>query len=81
MFNSGRSAGQIVKEKGLSQISDSSQLESVVEQVMAANPQAVADYQAGKGNAFSFLVGQVMKLTRGQANPSVVNQLLKSKLG
>jgi len=81
MFNTGVSAAEIVKEKGLSQISDTAHLEVVVEDVIKNNPQAVADFRAGKGNALSFLVGQVMKLTRGQANPGVVNKLLRDRLG
>ncbi|HEX9015333.1 MAG TPA: Asp-tRNA(Asn)/Glu-tRNA(Gln) amidotransferase subunit GatB [Chloroflexota bacterium] len=81
MFATGKSAGVIVKERGLIQISDSSALETVVEDVIKANPQAAADFHAGKGNALSFLMGQVMKLTRGQANPGVVKQLLEQKLG
>ncbi|MHB1162264.1 MAG: Asp-tRNA(Asn)/Glu-tRNA(Gln) amidotransferase subunit GatB, partial [Chloroflexota bacterium] len=72
--------GEIVKEKGLTQISDTSHLELVVDDVIKNNPQAVADFKAGKGAAVGFLVGQVMKLTRGQANPGVVNKLLKDKL-
>ena len=80
MFNTGTSAAEIVKEKGLSQISDAAHLELVVEDVIKNNPQAVADFRAGKGPAMGFLVGQVMKLTRGQANPGVVNRLLKEKL-
>jgi len=81
MFNTGTPAGKIVKEKGLTQISDTAHLEIVVDDVIKANPQAVADFQAGKGNALGFLVGHVMKITRGQANPGVVNKLLKDRLG
>jgi len=81
MFNTGKEAAPIVKERGLTQISDTSHLEVVVEDVIKNNPQAVADYHAGKANAMGFLVGQVMKLTRGQANPGVVNQLLRQMLG
>ncbi|MHB0868829.1 MAG: Asp-tRNA(Asn)/Glu-tRNA(Gln) amidotransferase subunit GatB [Chloroflexota bacterium] len=80
MFSTGVPAGEIVKEKGLTQISDTSHLELVVDDVIKNNPQAVADFKAGKGAAVGFLVGQVMKLTRGQANPGVVNKLLKDKL-
>ncbi|MGI5837354.1 MAG: Asp-tRNA(Asn)/Glu-tRNA(Gln) amidotransferase subunit GatB [Chloroflexota bacterium] len=81
MFVTGRKAGEIVKEKGLAQISDTAHLEVVVDDVIKSNPQAVADYKSGKANALAFLVGQVMKLTRGQANPGVVNKLLRDKLG
>ncbi len=81
MFNTGKGAAAIVKERGLSQISDTSHLEVVVGDVIKNNPQAVADYHAGRASAMGFLVGQVMKLTRGQANPGVVNQILREKLG
>jgi len=76
----GQDPAAIVAEKGLQQISDSSQLEEVVAGVLAANPQVVADYRNGKGKALGFLVGQVMKATRGQANPQLVNDLLREKL-
>jgi len=76
-----RSPRDIVKEKGLSQISDAAQIESVVALVLGKNEKSVADYRAGKKNAFTFLVGQVMKETKGKANPAVVNELLKKVLG
>ena len=63
-------------ERGLTQISDTGALEAVVARVVAANPQPVADYRAGKETALRFLVGQVMKETQGRANPALVNQLL-----
>ncbi len=81
MFATGARAAEIVKEKGLAQISDTAHLEVVVADVLKNNPQAVADYRSGKGNALAFLVGQVMKITRGQANPGVVNKLLRDLLG
>ncbi|MGQ9674050.1 MAG: Asp-tRNA(Asn)/Glu-tRNA(Gln) amidotransferase subunit GatB [Chloroflexota bacterium] len=81
MFSSGKSAGQVVAERGLAQISDRAELEARVDQVLADNPQAVADYRAGKRQAAGFLVGQVMKATKGKANPAVVNELLQEKLG
>jgi len=80
MFNTGKDADEIVKEKGLSQISDSGELEDAVGQAIADNPQAVADYNAGKETAVKFLVGQVMRVTRGRANPQLVNDILKKKL-
>jgi len=80
MFNTGRSAEQIVNERGLSQISDSQKIEDAVGQAIQANAQALADYKAGKEAALKFLVGQVMKATRGRANPQLVNELLKKKL-
>ncbi|MBI4311371.1 MAG: Asp-tRNA(Asn)/Glu-tRNA(Gln) amidotransferase GatCAB subunit B, partial [Chloroflexi bacterium] len=79
-FNTGKDAKAIVQEKGLSQISDASGLGPAIADAIAANPQAVADYMKGKDTAVKFLVGQVMKRTRGQANPPVVNDLLKEKL-
>lgn len=81
MFTTGKSAAQIVAERGLAQISDREELETQVDQVLAANPQAVEDYRAGKRQAAGFLVGQVMKATKGKANPTVVNELLKARLG
>ncbi len=80
-FSSGKRPAEIVQERGLAQISGIEELSRIVDQVLAANPQAVADYKAGKAPAVGFLVGQVMKATRGKANPGVVNQLLKEKLG
>jgi aspartyl-tRNA(Asn)/glutamyl-tRNA(Gln) amidotransferase subunit B len=80
MFYSGKEAQQIIAEKGLTQISETPQLESIVEQVLVTNAQAVADFKKGKEQALSFLVGQVMRATRGRANPKLVNSLLKEKL-
>lgn len=81
MFETGKEPGTIIKEKGMVQISDEGALAAVVEKVIAANPQSVEDYKAGKEKAIGFLVGQVMKETKGQANPGLVNKLLKDKLG
>jgi aspartyl-tRNA(Asn)/glutamyl-tRNA(Gln) amidotransferase subunit B len=80
MFNTGRSADEIVNERGLSQISDTKQLEEAVVEVIKSNVQPVADYQVGKEQALKFLVGQVMKATKGRANPKLVNEVLKQKL-
>jgi len=80
MFNTGRSAAEIIKERGLSQISDTSELEKIAGEVINSNVQPVADYRAGKETALKFLVGQVMKATRGRANPQLVNDVLKKKL-
>jgi len=76
----GESVAAIVKARGLRQISDSSALESVVDAVIAANPAAVADVRAGKGQAIGFLVGAVMKETRGQANAAAVQAALRARL-
>ena len=70
-----------VKEHGLEQVSDAGLVETVVEQVLAANEKSVADFRAGKEKAFGFLVGQVMRQLKGQASPAVVNQVLRDKLG
>jgi aspartyl-tRNA(Asn)/glutamyl-tRNA(Gln) amidotransferase subunit B len=80
MFNTGRSAAEIIEERGLSQISDTGELEKIVAEVINSNVQPVADYRAGKETALKFLVGQVMKATRGRANPQLVNDMLKQKL-
>jgi aspartyl-tRNA(Asn)/glutamyl-tRNA(Gln) amidotransferase subunit B len=80
MWTSGKSAEQVVKDKGLVQINDTGAIEEIIKAVIAANPQSVADYKAGKKKAIGFLVGQVMKQTKGRANPGVVNQLLVKNL-
>ncbi|MFC2048442.1 Asp-tRNA(Asn)/Glu-tRNA(Gln) amidotransferase GatCAB subunit B, partial [Chloroflexota bacterium] len=80
MYKTGGTALDIIDERGLSQISDTHELEDTVSKVIEDNPQAVADYKAGKESALKFLVGQVMKATRGRANPQLVNGLLKKKL-
>ncbi|GAV26262.1 aspartyl/glutamyl-tRNA amidotransferase subunit B [Carboxydothermus islandicus] len=80
MFSSGKDPEVIVKEKGLVQITDLGELEAVVDKVIAENPKAVEDYKNGKEKALGFLVGQIMKETRGRANPEAVNQLLRDKL-
>lgn len=80
MWSSGKSADEVVKEQGLVQITDTGAIEEIVKSVIAANPQSVADYKAGKKKAIGFLVGQVMKQTKGRANPGVVNQLLTKNL-
>lgn len=80
MFKTGKGPEEIIKEKGLVQITDVGQLEAVVEKVMANNPKSVEDYRGGKEAALGFLVGQVMKETRGKANPQLVNEILRKKL-
>ena len=71
---------RIAKSRGLAQISDAGAIEKVIDDVLAANPQQVADYRSGKEKAFNSLVGQVMKATKGSANPAQLNALLKQKL-
>jgi len=80
MFASGKSPDIIIKEKGLVQISDEGALLPVIEDIINANPRVVEDYKNGKDKAFGFFIGQIMKSTRGQANPAMVNKLLKEKL-
>jgi len=80
MFKTGKTAAAIVEEQGLVQLSDSGEIDSVIDQVLAANPQQVESYRAGKESLFGFFVGQVMKASKGKANPKVVNERLKAKL-
>jgi len=80
MFYTGKPAREIVAEKGLTQISDTSAVEDIVRQVIDSNPQAVADFRAGKEQAVKFLIGQAMRATKGRANPKMVNDILKQKL-
>jgi aspartyl-tRNA(Asn)/glutamyl-tRNA(Gln) amidotransferase subunit B len=80
MFASGQAPSAIVEAKGLVQVSDTGALEQFCEQALAANPGPVADYKAGKTAALNFLKGQVMKLSKGKANPAVVGSLLEAKL-
>jgi len=76
----GASADEVIDKQGLKQITDSGAIESLVDEVLAANPGNVAEYRAGKEKAFNALVGQVMKAAKGKANPQQVNELLKKKL-
>ena len=78
---SGRPAAELVAERGFAQISDAGALGAILNDVLAANPAAVADYRAGKAHAAGFLVGQVMKATRGQANAARVQAALRERLG
>jgi aspartyl-tRNA(Asn)/glutamyl-tRNA(Gln) amidotransferase subunit B len=80
MFETGKSAEAIVKEKGLVQVTDTKLIEEVADRVIAANPKSAADFKAGKMNALGFLVGQVMKETQGKANPKLANEILTKKL-
>jgi len=73
-------ADRIIEARGLRQMSDSGELESIIDAVLAANPQSVDEFRAGKEKAFNALVGQAMKATRGKANPQQVNELLRRKL-
>ena len=80
MFKTGKGAATIVTEQGLVQVSDTAEIDSIVDGVLAANPKQLADYRGGKEALFGFFVGQVMKASKGKANPKVVNERLKEKL-
>jgi aspartyl-tRNA(Asn)/glutamyl-tRNA(Gln) amidotransferase subunit B len=71
---------QVIDAKGLRQISDSGALETIIDQVLAANPKSVEEFRAGKEKAFNALIGQIMKASQGKANPGQVNELLRKKL-
>ncbi|MBU6234390.1 MAG: Asp-tRNA(Asn)/Glu-tRNA(Gln) amidotransferase GatCAB subunit B, partial [Alphaproteobacteria bacterium] len=81
MFTNGGEAAAIVEAKGLKQVTDVGAIEAIVDAVIAANPDNVAAYKGGKDKLFGFFVGQVMKNSGGKANPDIVNELLKKKLG
>jgi aspartyl-tRNA(Asn)/glutamyl-tRNA(Gln) amidotransferase subunit B len=80
MYKNGKDAGTVVQEQGLVQVSDTGAIETIIDDVIKASPGQAADYKAGKDKLFGFFVGQVMKASKGKANPDVVNQLLKKKL-
>jgi len=80
MYTGGKSARQIVDEEGLVQVSDESEIETVIEQVFLDNPKEVDQLRDGKDKLFGFFVGQVMRKTKGKANPQLVNEILRKKL-
>jgi aspartyl-tRNA(Asn)/glutamyl-tRNA(Gln) amidotransferase subunit B len=80
MINTGKKADLVIKEKNLIQISDAGELVSVIDEVIRENPKSVADYKSGKSNAIMFLVGQIMRKSKGKANPKTVQDLLKERL-
>jgi aspartyl-tRNA(Asn)/glutamyl-tRNA(Gln) amidotransferase subunit B len=80
MFKTGKAPAEVVRELGLTQISGEEEIAAVVDKVLAANPKAVEDYRSGKAEAAKFLIGQIMRETRGRANAGVVTQLLRQKL-
>ena len=80
MFETGKTPGVIVQEKGMAQVSDSGAIEKFCDEAIAANPNSVADYKSGKTAALNFLKGQVMKLSKGKANPNLVGEILEKKL-
>ncbi|MBU0751616.1 MAG: Asp-tRNA(Asn)/Glu-tRNA(Gln) amidotransferase subunit GatB [Gammaproteobacteria bacterium] len=77
----GKDADAVIEARGLKQISDSAAIEALIDEVLAANPKSVEEFRSGKDKAFNALVGQVMKATKGKANPQQVNDLLRQKLG
>jgi aspartyl-tRNA(Asn)/glutamyl-tRNA(Gln) amidotransferase subunit B len=81
MFNTGKGASEIITAKKLSQISDAGEIREVVKQVLANNTEAVADYASGKQQVLTFIIGQVMKATRGRANPGMVREIIIQELG
>lgn len=81
MWETGKDAPTLIEEKGLKQVTDTSAIERVVDDIIAANPNMVEQYKGGKDKLFGFFVGQVMKEMQGKANPGVVNKILKGKLG
>ena len=80
MFNTQKDPSDIIKEKGWAQITDSSEIENIIKEVLAKNPKAVEDYKSGKQNSFAFLIGQTMAASKGKANPQTVGELLKKEL-
>ncbi len=80
MFKTGKSPAAIVQEKGLAQVSDTGAIEKFCDEAIAANPGPTADFKAGKAAALNFLKGQVMKLSKGKANPALAGEILERKL-
>jgi aspartyl-tRNA(Asn)/glutamyl-tRNA(Gln) amidotransferase subunit B len=81
MFKTGKSGAAIIEEQGLVQVSDSAEIDRLIDEVIRANPQQFEQYRSGKETLFGFFVGQVMKASKGKGNPKVVNERLKIKLG
>ncbi len=81
MYQTQKPADRIVEEKGLKQITDSSAIEKIVDEIIQANPSQVEEFKGGKEKVLGFLVGQIMKASKGKANPGMVNKLLKEKIG
>jgi aspartyl-tRNA(Asn)/glutamyl-tRNA(Gln) amidotransferase subunit B len=81
MWDTGKPAKQIVESEGLVQVTDTGAIEKAIDDVLSANPDKLAEYRSGKDKLFGFFVGQVMKATGGKANPAMLNDLLKKKLG
>ena len=80
MFESGKPAAEIIKAKGFEQVSDTGALEAIVEQILAANPDKVAEVQAGNEKAMNWFTGQAMKASQGKANPKMVTEIVRKKV-
>ena len=80
MFETGEEAEAIVSKRGLVQVSDTTEIENYVRHVLEAHPDKVSEYQNGKDKLFGFFVGQIMKETKGKANPKIVNDILRQAL-
>src|SRR5262249_36668161 len=80
MFATGKTAAAVIEEKGLVQVSDTGEIDRVIDEVVAANPKQLEQYRSGKETLFGFFVGQVMKASKGKANPKIVNERLIEKL-
>jgi aspartyl-tRNA(Asn)/glutamyl-tRNA(Gln) amidotransferase subunit B len=80
MWSSGKEVDEIIQGEGLEQVTDDKEIESMIDQVIANNPEQLEQYRSGKDRLFGFFVGQVMKASQGKANPKQVNDILKSKL-
>ena len=80
MFKTGKPAQAIIEEQGLVQLSDTSEIDALIDSVIAANPDQLASYRSGKETLFGFFVGQVIKASKGKANPKVVNERLRTRL-
>ena len=81
LWNNEGGVDEIIKKKGLKQITDTGEIEKIIDEIINNNPQQVEQYRAGKDKLFAFFIGQVMKATRGKANPQQVNEILRKKLG
>ena len=80
MFKTGKGAEAIVAEQGLVQVSDTGEIDALIDEVMSANPEQVAGFRSGKEALLGFFVGQVIKASKGKANPKIVNERLREKL-
>ena len=80
MLETGKDPETIIEEKGLKQITDENEIVKMVEEVISQNEQSIEDYKNGKDKALGFLVGQVMKLSKGKANPGLINKIILEKI-